>query len=217
MQRTYPKSALEVGVRVEAAAWSRALPGASGLAERAAQAAFAAARPRGLSPAGAEAAVVLADDARMRALNRVWRGQDKPTNVLAFAACPALGARNPARDGQGISRATGQPMVLGDVVVALETARAEARTEGKPLANHLRHLVVHGMLHLLGHDHRRAPAARRMERLERKVLATFDVPDPYAPRAVGGIARVTPLGVHSHDKRAPAARTARKKRRRSAR
>ena len=187
MQRSYPKSALEVGVRVEAAAWSRALPGASRLAARAAQAAFAAARPRRLIEAGAEAAVVLADDARMRALNRDYRGQDKPTNVLAFAA----------GDGRAMPRATGQPMVLGDVVVALETARAEARAEGKPLADHLRHLVVHGMLHLLGHDHRRAPAARRMERLERKVLATFDVPDPYAPR--------------------PAAQAARKKRRRGAR
>ena len=181
MRRSYPKSALEVGVRVEAAAWSRALPGASRLAERAAQAAFAAARPRRLIEAGAEAAVVLADDARMRALNRDWRGQDKPTNVLAFAARDwRVGARS-ARDGRAMPRATGQPMVLGDVVVALETARAEARAEGKPLADHLRHLVVHGMLHLLGHDHRRAPAARRMERLERKVLATLDVPDPYAP------------------------------------
>ena len=140
------------------------------LAERAARAAFTAARPRRLPSAGAEAAVVLASDAQMRALNRDYRGRDKPTNVLAFAA----------RDGRPTPRAAAQPMALGDVVVALETARAEARAQQKPFADHLRHLVVHGMLHLLGHDHHRARAARRMERLEARVLATLDVPDPYA-------------------------------------
>lgn len=158
-------------MRVKAAAWSRALPGAALLAERAALTAFAAARPKRLSRAGAEAAVMLADDAEVRALNRAWRGRDKPTNVLAFAAL----------DGRESPRAPAQPVALGDVVVALETARAEAAAEGKPLADHLRHLVVHGMLHLLGHDHLGAREARRMERLETKVLGLLDVPDPYAP------------------------------------
>ncbi|OHC80537.1 MAG: rRNA maturation RNase YbeY [Rhodospirillales bacterium RIFCSPLOWO2_12_FULL_67_15] len=175
MKRTCPKPALEVGVRIKAAAWRRALPSASRLAERAALAAFAAARPKRLSRAGAEAAVVLADDAQVRALNRDYRGQDKPTNVLAFAA----------RDGRVTPRAVAQPMALGDVVVALETASAEARAEDKPLADHLRHLVVHGMLHLLGLDHLSARAARRMERLEAKVLGLLAVPDPYTPRPVG--------------------------------
>ena len=173
MRRTLLKPLLEVGVRIKAAGWNRALPRASRLARRAAHAAFAAAPPRRLPRAGAEAAVVLADDAGVRALNRDFRGRDKPTNVLAFAAregaCPRLRA--------------GEPLSLGDVVVAFETARAEARADGRPLADHLRHLVVHGMLHLLGHDHRVLRAARRMERLEAKVLATLDVPDPYAPGA----------------------------------
>jgi probable rRNA maturation factor len=172
MQRRFSKPALEVGVRIKAAAWRRALPRASRLAESAALAAFAAARPKRLSRAGAEAAVVLADDAQMRALNRDYRGRDKPTNVLAFAA----------RDWRETPRAAAaQPLALGDVVVALETARAEAAAQRKPLADHLRHLVVHGMLHLLGHDHRGAREARRMERLEAKVLGLLDVPDPYAP------------------------------------
>ncbi|MBM3733389.1 MAG: rRNA maturation RNase YbeY, partial [Acidimicrobiia bacterium] len=131
---------------------------------------------RGLARAGdaasIEAAVVLANDASVRRLNRSWRGQDKPTNVLAFAALDS--ARAP--------HAATQPVALGDVIVALETARAEARAEGKPLADHLRHLVVHGILHLLGHDHRRLREARRMERLEIKALGTLDVPNPYAPR-----------------------------------
>jgi probable rRNA maturation factor len=151
---------LEVGVLIKAAAWKRALPGAALLAESAARAAFAAARPKSLARAGIEAAVVLADDAAVRTLNRDWRGRDEPTNVLAFAA----------RDGGESPRA-----------VALETARAEARAEGKPLADHLRHLVVHGILHLLGHDHLGGRQARRMERLEAKALGLLDVPDPYAP------------------------------------
>lgn len=158
-------------MRIKAKAWRRALPGASRLAERAALAAFAAARPKRLSRAGAEAAVVLADDARVRALNRDYRGRDKPTNVLAFAA----------REGKGPRPREDAPLALGDVVVALETARAEARAQRKPLADHLRHLVVHGMLHLLGLDHRGAREARRMERLEAKVLGLLAVPDPYAP------------------------------------
>jgi len=177
------KPALDIGVHVASAAWRRALPGAARHAEQAAHAAFAVTRgarrsraTRGLARAGdaasIEAAVVLANDASVRRLNRSWRGQDKPTNVLAFAALDS--ARAP--------HAATQPVALGDVIVALETARAEARAEGKPLADHLRHLVVHGILHLLGHDHRRLREARRMERLEIKALGTLDVPNPYAPR-----------------------------------
>jgi probable rRNA maturation factor len=184
MRRPRSKPALDVGVRVKASAWGRALPGASRLAERAACAAFAAARTARLLRAPvAEAAVVLADDAEVRALNRAWRGRDKPTNVLAFALLDGSRPRRAPRTCARRAHDGTRPMILGDVVVAFETARAEARAEGKPLADHLRHLVVHGMLHLLGHDHRRVREARRMERLETKALATLDVPDPYAPRA----------------------------------
>lgn len=175
MRHARTKPALDIGVRVASAAWRGALPGAARHAERAARAAFAVARATRLPPATtAEAAVVLTNDARVRVLNRAWRGQDKPTNVLAFAAL----------DGDDAPRTAAQPVALGDVVVALETARAEARAEGKPLADHLRHLVVHGILHLLGHDHRRPHEARRMERLEIKALETLRVPNPYAPHPV---------------------------------
>jgi probable rRNA maturation factor len=163
---------LDIGVQV-AAAWRRAVPGAARYAKRAAEAAFAVARDARLRRGTRiEAAVVLASDARMCALNLRYRRRDKPTNVLAFAA----------REGRTVSRAAAQPLALGDVIVAFETVRAEARAEGKPLADHLRHLVVHGVLHLLGHDHRRARDARRMERLEIKALGRLDVPNPYAPR-----------------------------------
>jgi probable rRNA maturation factor len=185
MRRIRPKPALDIGVRVAAPAWRRALPGAVRHAERAARAAYAAARGARLPRvAVAEAAVVLAGNARVRALNRAWRGQDKPTNVLAFAALDDERAR---RASARRARDATQPVALGDVIVALETARAEARADGKPLADHLSHLVVHGILHLLGHDHRRARDARKMERLEIRALGLLDVPNPYAagPSAPG--------------------------------
>ena len=71
------------------------------------------------------------------------------------------------------------PGLLGDVVLAFETVSREAAAQGKPLVHHVRHLIVHGVLHLLGHDHERDRDARRMETLERHILAGFGVPDPY--------------------------------------
>ncbi|MEK7245124.1 MAG: rRNA maturation RNase YbeY, partial [Pseudomonadota bacterium] len=152
-----------------------------------------------------------------------WRGQDKPTNVLAFAAgdardCARHAVRRAfarrARDGRDTPRVAAEPLALGDVVVALETARAEATKERKPLADHLRHLVVHGMLHLLGLDHRGAREARRMERLETKVLATLDVPDPYAMPTTGGRARRRHAGRHASARQPPRPKTGRVIRRR---
>jgi probable rRNA maturation factor len=104
-------------------------------------------------------------------LNRDWRGQDKPTNVLAFPA------------GMDEAAAPGAPLLLGDVVLAYETVAAEAAAQGKDFAAHLRHLIVHGVLHLVGHDHDEAAAAERMEAVERTILAGFGIADPYAIEA----------------------------------
>jgi probable rRNA maturation factor len=111
-----------------------------------------------------ELCLVLADNRLQRTLNRRFRGKDRSTNVLSFEGAP---------DG------------LGDVVLALETVQAEADAQGKSLADHVAHLVVHGVLHLMGHDHLGAAEARRMERLEREILTGLGVGDPYrlpAPR-----------------------------------
>lgn len=116
----------------------------------------------------AEVSAVLSDDGRMQALNRRWREQDKPTNVLSFPA-----AEDPA----------GDPPFLGDVVLAFETIRREAVLEEKAFLQHLSHLAVHGTLHLLGYDHERESDATRMEEQERKILAGLGIPDPYAPTA----------------------------------
>ena len=156
------------------AGWKAALPDAAQRARAAARAALAAAGWKA-GPAGAELSLVLGDDLAVRALNRDWRGQDKPTNVLSFPG----GAAPP-----------GTPALIGDVVLAFETVSREAAAQGKPLADHLAHLVVHGVLHLIGYDHVAAPAARRMERLEIAVLAGLGIADPYD----GGKSRRVALG-----------------------
>ncbi|MGL4496001.1 MAG: rRNA maturation RNase YbeY [Beijerinckiaceae bacterium] len=131
------------------------------------QAGLLAARRSGLAlRAEAEIAVLLADDAAIRTLNAQWRSKDKPTNVLSF----------PAVDAERISTT---PM-LGDIIIARETVFREAMEEGKSAADHLRHMVVHGVLHLLGYDHETDEDAAEMESLERLILAEIGVADPYA-------------------------------------
>jgi probable rRNA maturation factor len=119
---------------------------------------------------GAELAVMLTDDAGIRTLNRNWRGVDKPTNVLSFPALQPTGA--PATNDA--------PRMLGDIAIAWETTRREADDEQKPFDHHLSHLAVHGFLHLVGYDHENDVDAEAMEDLEREILATLGVPDPYA-------------------------------------
>jgi probable rRNA maturation factor len=114
-----------------------------------------------------ELSVVLTHDRAIQKLNREWRGFDKPTNVLSFPAHTA---------------ATKEPF-LGDIVIAYETLAREAKGESKPFLHHLSHLTVHGFLHLMGYDHEENQAAETMENLERRVLATMKIPDPYGSPA----------------------------------
>lgn len=111
-----------------------------------------------------EVALRLDSDAAVRELNRVWRGKDAATNVLSFPASP----------GQG-----GEVRHLGDIVLAYETTLGEAGREAKSLADHATHLVVHGVLHLLGHAHEGEGEAEVMEALEIEALARLGVADPY--------------------------------------
>jgi probable rRNA maturation factor len=130
---------------------------------RAGRALAAHAAFRGLKPC--EACIALSDDAGVRRLNAAYRNKDKPTNVLSFPAAPA-GQRGRAR-------------FLGDVVLAEETLLREAAEQGKPPAHHVQHLVVHGILHLLGYDHETEKDAEVMERLETDILAAIGIDDPY--------------------------------------
>jgi probable rRNA maturation factor len=110
--------------------------------------------------------VIFSDDAHVRTLNAGWRGRDKPTNVLSFPAFPH------GRRGE-------VPPMLGDVVLAAETVAAEAASEGKRLTDHVTHLIVHGVLHLIGYDHETDAEAEEMEAMERRILAGLDISDPY--------------------------------------
>ena len=126
------------------------------------------------------ASLLFTSDAEIHALNRAWRQRDKPTNVLSF---PML-----ARGDLLALRGSGPPQLLGDVALAHETCAREAAEKGVPLEHHAMHLIVHGLLHLAGHDHELgAEEAEAMEALEVKALALLGVADPYEPRnqAVG--------------------------------
>ena len=138
------------------AAWIVALPDAEAIVERAATA--------GLGSVEGGLVVLLTDDATVRDLNARFRGKDRPTNVLSFPAAVMPGQT---------------PAPLGDIVLAYGVCAAEADAQGKTLTNHLTHLVVHGVLHLLGRDHEDESEAEAMEAEERAILARLGIADPY--------------------------------------
>jgi probable rRNA maturation factor len=146
-----------IEVEVEDEAWTAALPDAAAVTERAARAA--------LGSVEGGVVVLLTDDATVRDLNARFRDRDRPTNVLSF---PAADMTIP-----------GQAPPLGDLVLAYGVCAAEAQAQGKTLGDHLSHLTVHGVLHLLGRDHEAEAEAETMEAEERSILATLGVADPY--------------------------------------
>lgn len=149
--RGMPRTAVgnEIAVVVASPGWRRAVPRADALARRAALAAGA----------DGPVTILLADDRALRRLNVAHRGRAKPTNVLSFP-------------GE-------HPTHLGDIALALGVVRREARAAGRRPAAHLAHLVAHGTLHLLGHDHAGAGDARRMERAEARAMARLRLPNPW--------------------------------------
>lgn len=159
----------DIAVSLHDAAWLGACPD---IENRASAAISAVVQHLGID-GPLEISLVFTDDAEQRALNRDYRGKDRPTNVLSF----------PNMNGQGPTEA-GQPRLLGDVVLARETVMREAREQGKSASDHVTHLLVHGALHLLGYDHEETEEAAAMEALERTILAGLDVADPYAGEAV---------------------------------
>ena len=150
-----------IEVEIEDDAWTSALPGAIAVAESAGEAVLDQIEPSD----GGEAqgvAVLLTSDEAVAELNQRFRGKAGPTNVLSFPAPP-----NP--HGQ-----------LGDIALAYGVCVREAAEQGKSLEHHLMHLTVHGVLHLLGYDHETDGEAEAMEALERSILESLGVPDPYA-------------------------------------
>ncbi len=140
-----------------------------GLAETAARAALAA---LDLNPDAFRIALLGCDDARIAVLNADFRGKPQPTNVLSWPSDD----RDPTVLPQGDPD---DPEELGDIAIAWDTCAREAADQGKPLAAHVSHLIVHATLHLLGHDHQDDTDAAVMEALEVRVLDSLGLPDPY--------------------------------------
>jgi probable rRNA maturation factor len=151
-----------IDIQVQSPLW-----GAQPLAEQIVREAIYAAAAL-LSTSDGEVSIVLTDDSTIQALNRDWRGVDKPTNVLSFPA----------------SKATSEAM-RGDIVIAYETLRRECDDEDRVFQHHLAHLTVHGFLHLIGYDHETDAQAEVMEGLESKIMARMELPDPYLARERG--------------------------------
>jgi probable rRNA maturation factor len=155
-----------VSVIVEHGGWQEVIAEPVPLLRRAAAAAVAEVRRARRSRAiwTPTVAVALMDDRAMRKLNKAYRGKDKPTNVLSFPSGEA---------------SEGKRRRLGDVAIALGTVKREAKAQGKTVPDHVTHLMVHAVLHLLGYDHEADPDAEEMEAIERKVLAALGIADPY--------------------------------------
>lgn len=184
----------DIFVETEAGDWQATLPEAEALVRRAVAAALAGARaaaaaggPHPVPDGPGEMSVLLSDDATVRQLNHQYRGKDKATNVLSFPMMEEEeegddvfedDGEGDQGDGDG-DDADLPPLLLGDIILAYETLVKESTEQGKPLADHLTHLVIHGVLHLLGYDHIEDADADRMERLETTILAGLGIADPY--------------------------------------
>lgn len=183
-----PDRTINIDVIVESPHWDGVPAAAEPWVRRVVEAALPAQQP------ACDLAVVFADDHAIRALNARFRGRDAATNVLSFP--PPSAALAPA---------PGETMPLGDVVIAFETAQAEAAAEGKEFLHHVSHLLVHGVLHLLGYDHHTDAEADSMEMCERAILDGLGIADPYAESGAG---RADAMAVGGDGPAAPTTRLA---------
>lgn len=160
---------LNVEIRIENGGWTAEGFDARETVSRAARSAWekGCTGDFALPVSDVEISVLLTDDATVRTLNKTYRNVDKPTNVLSFASLD---------DEDEIIE---DPFLAGDIIIAFETTKREAEEGGKTFADHLYHLTVHGVLHLLGYDHIDEADAREMESLETSILAQAGIKDPY--------------------------------------
>ena len=147
---------VDLDLRVAEPKWAKSLPDLEAICQRALNAGAAQMTAKG------EVAVLLTNNAEIQVLNRDWRRKDKPTDVLSFPADPM-----------------DEPF-LGDIAIAIGVTQEDANTRNIGLDQHLSHLLIHGLLHLLGHDHKDDTEAAEMEALEIAALASLGWPDPYS-------------------------------------
>ena len=127
-------------------------------------------------PSQIEVSLRFTDDREMRRLNAEYRGVDRSTNVLAFP----LSASFEELAAEVLRLLPGESIGLGDVVLARQTVCREAEADGKPLSDHISHLIIHGVLHLLGYDHNETGKAEHMEAVEVEILNRMGIANPYA-------------------------------------
>ncbi|MGE4430747.1 MAG: rRNA maturation RNase YbeY [Sphingobium sp.] len=165
---------LEIAILTEDSGWPLDIDW-DALADRAIRAAFAQTPHDVLTRriVAIEISIKLADDAEVQALNRDYRHKDAPTNVLSFPMVPTdlLETLTNSDDGE---------VLLGDIILAYETCAREAAEKGISVTDHATHLIVHGILHLLGYDHMVDEEAEAMESMETLALASLGITDPYA-------------------------------------
>ncbi|MBF9047843.1 rRNA maturation RNase YbeY [Rhodobacterales bacterium LSUCC0031] len=165
---------MEIDILIEDPAWEAT--GLDALASAAFRATFTA---LDLPAACFSVSLLACDDDRIAALNSEFRGKATPTNVLSWPAddrAPARAGDMPTLPAPDMS---GPPLALGDIAITFGVVTREAADAGKPLDHHLSHLLVHGLLHLLGFDHIHDADADRMESLETAILARLGIADPY--------------------------------------
>lgn len=146
---------IDLDLRISEPLWSERIPDLNSICQDALN---AAATEQG---ATGEVSVLLTDDTEIQALNKQWRAKDKPTDVLSFPADPM------------------DTPFLGDIAIALGVTQSDAKTRNLTLPQHLSHLLIHGLLHLLGYDHKDDTEAAEMEAMEIVALASLGWPDPY--------------------------------------
>lgn len=167
-----------ITVHLDAASpkWKRAFYAMNSRIERAATAAFdGAKKPAAFARRQFEISITLTDDKSVKVLNRDFRGIDKPTNVLSF---PQIDLESFKKSSLDVFPKNAS-IPLGDVVLGYQTIVRETRDQKKTMENHTVHLIVHGVLHLLGYDHMRLKDAKIMEKLECDILKSLGYPDPY--------------------------------------
>lgn len=160
-------------ILVQSDKWHKALPNLDDLVQGICSKLFTHEQFKDYFPKDVELSIVFTDDAAIQELNASYRNKDKPTNVLSFPNFDL-------EPGEPFPKqAVPCECILGDVVIAIETVGREAKEQSKPLASHVSHMLVHGILHLLGYNHEAEKEAETMEALEVEILVQLGIGNPY--------------------------------------